>query len=121
VGGARQAAQAAVARHVTRDQHEVRAQLASANATQVLATRLAMARRTQAFDGRLDCLTLSRAFFDHDVRLSVLRPTSPPPPASGNDQSRRIGGYRIEKFNLHADDRTQARVVGGRGEPDSAV
>ena len=56
-----QAAQAAVAGHVARDQHEVRPQLAGAHAAQVLAPRLAMSRRTQAFDSRLGCLAVSRS------------------------------------------------------------
>ena len=52
LGVARQAAQAAIAGHVAREQHEMRAQLARADAAHVLAPRLAMTRRPQPIDAR---------------------------------------------------------------------
>jgi hypothetical protein len=116
-----EATQAAVAAHVARDQYEVRAQLAGTHATQVLAAWLATARRTQAFDRRLDCLAVGGAVLEQNVRLSTLGATRPLPPSAGDDESCRICGHGIEQLHLHADDGAQACLVSGGGEPDRSV
>jgi hypothetical protein len=54
-------------------------------------------------------------------RFDAVPPSPAGRPASGNDDSDRIGDGRIEQLDLDPDDRMKPDGLGRRDEPDDAV
>src|SRR4051794_27345386 len=94
----------------------MRPQLASAHATHVLTRGLAMTGRPQAI-----YLWLGNAAVHLGLRLNRRGRLDTLPPAPRDDDAVRVGRDRVEELDLDADDRIQAGLVSGRGEPDGSV
>ncbi len=138
VRSADQPAEAPVAGQVAGQEDEMGATLAIPHAPQLLAARLAMARRAQAFDRWTDRPTLGHRDQPRPRCSSRLRsdgrgpdgrrirprdrswPRSPAPTV-GHDDAIGIGRSRVEQLDLQADDRSQPRLLGSGHEPDGSV
>ena len=117
LGPASEPAQAAIAGHVARDEHQMRPELARPNAAQVLAHGIAVARRPQPLDLRTNDAAVESRLGRNDLcggRGSLA-------PAPGNDDAVRIRGDGIEQLDFHAHDGVEPCLVRGRGKADSAI
>ena len=113
---AHEPAQAAIARRIPGEQDEMRTARRVADAAEVLAQRLTVARQAQTVRVRPGRTPVQR----NRCRL-LFGGAAPGRSSTRHDEPMGVGDRRVEQLDLQTDDRAEPRRLGRRDEPDGAV